>query len=42
MPLVGGDDIQLFNDKLAEWQDFDDYSRPRGALGDQTAANASN
>jgi transposase InsO family protein len=30
------DDAQLFNDKLAEWQDFYNYDRPHGALGGQT------
>jgi len=25
------DDTQLFNDKLAEWQDFCNYHRPHGA-----------
>jgi transposase InsO family protein len=30
------DDTQLFNDKLAEWQDFYNYHRPHGALGGQT------
>jgi transposase InsO family protein len=29
------DDTQLFNDKLAEWQDFYNYHRPHGALGGQ-------
>ena len=30
------EDAQLFNDKLAEWQDFYNYHRPHGALGGQT------
>ncbi len=30
------DDAQLFNDKLAEWQDFYNYHRPHGGLGGQT------
>jgi transposase InsO family protein len=30
------DDTQLFNDKLAEWQDFCNYHRPHGSLGGQT------
>jgi len=30
------DDTQLFNDKLAEWEAFYNYHRPRGALGGQT------
>jgi transposase InsO family protein len=30
------DDTQLFNDKLAEWQDFCNYRRAHGALGGQT------
>ncbi len=30
------DDTQLFNDKLAEWQDFYNYHRPHGSLGGQT------
>lgn len=35
------DDTQLFNDKLAEWQDFYNYHRPHGGLGGQTPTNAS-
>jgi hypothetical protein len=27
------DDAQVFNDKLAEWQDFCTYHRPHGSLG---------
>lgn len=27
------DDAQVFNDKLAEWQDFCNYHRPHGSLG---------
>ncbi len=30
------DDTQLFNDKLAEWQDSCNYHRPHGSLGGQT------
>ena len=30
------DDAQLFNDKLAEWQDSCNYHRPHGSLGGQT------
>jgi transposase InsO family protein len=30
------DDAQLFNDKLAEWQNFYNYHRPHGSLGGQT------
>ena len=30
------DDAQLFNDKLAEWQDFYNYHRPHRSLGGQT------
>ena len=29
------DDTELFNDKLAEWQDFYNYHRPHGSLGGQ-------
>jgi transposase InsO family protein len=34
------DDTQLFNDKLAEWQDFYNYHSPHGALGGQTPTPA--
>ena len=27
------DDIHLFNDKLREWEDYYNYHRPHGALG---------
>ncbi|HZD69626.1 MAG TPA: hypothetical protein VFA45_12140 [Actinomycetes bacterium] len=30
------DDTELFNDKLQEWEDFYNFYRPHGALGDQT------
>lgn len=30
------DDTQLFNDKLAEWENSYNYHRPHGGLGDQT------
>ncbi len=30
------DDIHLFNEKLREWEDYDNYHRPHGALGGQT------
>jgi transposase InsO family protein len=30
------DDTQLFNDKLAEWENFYNYHRPHGGLGGQT------
>jgi transposase InsO family protein len=30
------DDIQLFNEKLREWEDYYNYHRPHGALGGQT------
>jgi len=30
------DDIQLFNDKLREWEDYDNCHRPHTALGGQT------
>lgn len=30
------DDARLFNDKLKEWKDFYNYSRPHTALGGQT------
>jgi transposase InsO family protein len=30
------DDIQLFNEKLREWEDHDNYHRSHGALDGQT------
>ena len=30
------DDAQVFNDKLREWEDYDNYHRPHGGLGGQT------
>src|SRR4051812_4247555 len=30
------DDIHLFNEKLREWEDYDNYQRPHGALDGQT------
>jgi transposase InsO family protein len=30
------DDTKLFNDKLAEWENFYNYHRPHGGLGGQT------
>jgi transposase InsO family protein len=30
------DDIQLFNEKLQEWEDYYNYHRPHGALGGHT------
>jgi len=30
------DDTELFNDRLREWEDFYNYSRPHGGLGGQT------
>jgi transposase InsO family protein len=30
------DDTELFNDKLREWEDFYNFSRPHGALDGQT------
>ena len=30
------DNIQLFNEKLREWEDYYNYHRPHGALGGQT------
>ena len=30
------DNTQLFNDKLAEWENFYNYHRPHGGLGGQT------
>ena len=30
------DDTKLFNDKLREWENFYNYHRPHGGLGDQT------
>jgi transposase InsO family protein len=30
------DDIQLFNEKLREWEDYYNYHRPHGALDGQT------
>ena len=30
------DDAKVFNDRLKEWEDFYNYSRPHGALGGQT------
>ena len=30
------DDIQLFNEKLREWENYDNYHRPHGALDGQT------
>src|SRR5512132_3941359 len=30
------DDTKLFNDKLAEWENFYNYHRPNGGLGGQT------
>jgi transposase InsO family protein len=30
------DDTQLFNNKLREWEDFYNFHRPHGGLGDQT------
>ena len=30
------DDTQLFNDKLQEWEDFNDFDRPHGSLEGQT------
>ena len=35
------DDAQVFNDKLREWEDYDNYHRPHGGLGGQTPTNAS-
>jgi transposase InsO family protein len=32
------DDTALFNDKLAEWENFYNYHRPHGGLGGQTPA----
>jgi hypothetical protein len=31
------DDIHLFNEKLCEWEDYDNYHRPHGALNGQTS-----
>jgi hypothetical protein len=30
------DDIHLFNEKLREWENYDNYDRPHGALDGQT------
>jgi len=30
------DDAQVFNDKLREWEDYDNYHRRHGGLGGQT------
>jgi transposase InsO family protein len=30
------DDAKIFNDKLAEWENFYNYARPHGSLGGQT------
>jgi transposase InsO family protein len=30
------DDTEMFNDKLREWEDFYNFSRPHGSLGGQT------
>jgi transposase InsO family protein len=30
------DDVQVFNDKLQEWEDFSSYHRPHGGLDGQT------
>jgi hypothetical protein len=30
------DDIHLFNEKLQEWEEYDHYHRPQGALDGQT------
>ena len=30
------DDAELFNEKLREWENFYNHSRPHGALGGQT------
>ena len=30
------DDTGLFNEKLQEWEDFYNFSRPHGGLGGQT------
>jgi transposase InsO family protein len=30
------DDTGLFNDKLQEWEDFYNFSRPHGSLSGQT------
>ncbi|MER6919520.1 integrase core domain-containing protein [Streptomyces spiralis] len=34
------DDVNLFNSKLQEWEDYYNYHRPHGALAGQTPANA--
>ncbi len=33
---VIGDDAEVFNDKLREWEDYYNYHRPHGGLGGQT------
>ena len=35
-------DVNLFNDKLQEWDDYYHYDRPHGVLAGSTPANASN
>ena len=30
------DDVNVFNDKLQEWEDFYNFHRPHGGLGGQT------
>lgn len=36
------DDVNLFNNKLQEWEDYYNYDRPHGALTGSTPTNASN
>ena len=33
MQLALIDDAKIFNDKLREWEDYDNYRRPHGGLG---------
>jgi transposase InsO family protein len=35
-PVIVGNDTQVFNERLQEWQDFYNYHRPHGSLGGQT------
>jgi hypothetical protein len=41
MQLALIDDAKIFNDKLREWEDYDNYHRPHGGLGGQTPTNDS-
>jgi hypothetical protein len=36
MQLALIDDAKIFNDKLREWEDYDNYHLPHGGLGGQT------